>query len=390
MSGRRSLLYLAFLGAAVFFLLAQMTGAKSAVRALYGLGGYWVAAAVIAQILSYVASGGLIRAAVQLSGESVTLIRGILITLASNTIGTLGVGFVGTAATSYHWVRGGGISRKTAALAGWLPPIINNAVLVALSNWGLIVLLFRHQMSPGKLVLSIVLEILVVMVPIGMHWSVTHQAQITTLTQRILEFWARLRHRDVNTRVLATSEEWFASIGLLMGGNWHTPMLWAVLNAGFDIATLLFLFRAMQHPISTGVLLAGYALPQVVGGMLMLPGGVGAVEATMIGLYATLGTPTDVGFIVVLSYRVISFWIPTLLGLVAAPYLERASLQGWPSAFVGRWISETGAARSNNLNVPPILASPKSHPLIRHALLNDDWKSPRPAKKMNGSDNTST
>src|SRR5215813_14178667 len=110
-------------------------------------------------------------------------------------------------------------------------------------------------------------------------------------------------------------------------------LLWAILNAGFDIATLLFLFRATQHPISTGVLLAGYALPQVVGGMLMLPGGVGAVEATMIGLYATLGTPTDVGFIVVLSYRVISFSIPTLLGLVAAPYLERASLQGRQVAF---------------------------------------------------------
>src|SRR5215467_6458975 len=48
-----------------------------------------------------------------------------------------------------------------------------------------------------------------------------------------------------------------------------------------------------------------------------------------------------------------------------------------PSAFVRRWISETGAARSNNLNVPPLLASPKSHPLISHALLNDDWKSPK-------------
>jgi hypothetical protein len=52
-------------------------------------------------------------------------------------------------------------------------------------------------------------------------------------------------------------------------------------------------YGKLDHPISTGVLLAGYALPQVVGGMLMLPGGVGAVEATMIGLYATLGTPTD-------------------------------------------------------------------------------------------------
>src|SRR5262249_60750294 len=125
---------------------------------------------------------------------------------ALNWMGRFGVGFGGTGATSYRGGGGGGNSRKTAALAGWLPPIINNGVLVALSNWGLIVLLFRHQMSPGKLVLFIVLEILVIMVPIGMHWSVTHQAQITTLTQRILEFWARLRHRDVNTRVLATSE----------------------------------------------------------------------------------------------------------------------------------------------------------------------------------------
>jgi uncharacterized protein (TIRG00374 family) len=99
-------------------------------------------------------------------------------------------------------------------------------------------------------------------------------------------------------------------------------MLWAALSAGFDIATLGLLFRAAQHPVSAATLLAGYALPQVVGGILMLPGGVGALEATMIGIYATLGIPSDVGLTVVLSYRVISFWIPTLLGLAAAPYLE--------------------------------------------------------------------
>src|SRR5437870_4346450 len=137
----RSLLYLALVGAAVFFLLAHLTGAKSAFHALYGLDGYWVVGALAAQILSYVACGELIGAAVQLSGNSLTLTKGILITLASNTIGTLGAGFVGTAGTSYHWVRGGGLSPKSAALAGWLPPIFNNGVLVLLSNWGLIVLL---------------------------------------------------------------------------------------------------------------------------------------------------------------------------------------------------------------------------------------------------------
>ena len=105
----RSLLYLAFLGGAAFFLLAHLTRAESAFRALYDLDGYWVAAAVVAESLSYVACGGLIGAAVQLSGKSLTLTRGILITLASNTIGTLGPGFAGTAGTSYHWARGGGL-----------------------------------------------------------------------------------------------------------------------------------------------------------------------------------------------------------------------------------------------------------------------------------------
>jgi uncharacterized protein (TIRG00374 family) len=320
----RWLFYVAVLGAAAFFLLPHLADAKSDFRALYDLNGYWVAAAVVGQMLSYTASGGLIRAAIQLSGKSITLIRGTLITLAANTIGTLGGGFIGTAATSYHWVRDGGFSPKTAALAGWLPPIFNNAVLILLSNWGLIVLLFRHEMSHGKLVLFIVLEILVAMVPFAMYWSVTHQAQVKTLIQRVLGLWARLRHRDMNTRALATCEEWFASIELIRGGNWHTPMMWAALNTGFDIATLWLLFRAMQQPVSFGVLLAGYSLPQVVGGILMLPGGVGAVEVTMVGLYALLGIPANVGLVVVLSYRVISFWIPTLLGLAAAPYLEHS------------------------------------------------------------------
>lgn len=318
----RLILYLAFLGATLFFVLPHLTDAKSAVRAMYTLDGYWVVAALAVQVLSYAASGGLIRAAIQLSGKSITLVKGVLITLASNTIGTLGAGFIGTAATSYRWVRRDGLSPKTAALAGWLPPIFNNGVLVALSNWGLVVLLFRHAMSPVRLALFIALEILVIMIPIGMYWSVTHQALMKTLAQRVLGVWARVWRRDLNTRALATCEEWFASIDLIMGGRWHVPMMWSMLNTGFDIATLWLLFRAMQQPISVGVLLAGYSLPQIVGGILMLPGGVGAVEVTMVGIYATLGIPANIGVVVVLSYRVISFWIPTLVGLVAAPYLE--------------------------------------------------------------------
>jgi uncharacterized protein (TIRG00374 family) len=72
---------------------------------------------------------------------------------------------------------------------------------------------------------------------------------------------------------------------------------------------------------------AGYTIPQLLGKVLLLPGGVGAVEASMVALYASLGVRHEVGVIVILAYRVISFWIPTLLGLIAACYLEHTTRQ---------------------------------------------------------------
>jgi uncharacterized membrane protein YbhN (UPF0104 family) len=35
-----------------------------------------------------------------------------------------------------------------------------------------------------------------------------------------------------------------------------------------------------------------------------------------------LGVPTAIGVVVVLVYRLFSFWIPTLAGIALVPYLE--------------------------------------------------------------------
>jgi uncharacterized protein (TIRG00374 family) len=54
----------------------------------------------------------------------------------------------------------------------------------------------------------------------------------------------------------------------------------------------------------------------------MILGGVGVVETTMVGLYAVLGVPTTIAVVVVLVYRLFSFWMPTLAGIALVPYLE--------------------------------------------------------------------
>jgi len=90
--------------------------------------------------------------------------------------------------------------------------------------------------------------------------------------------------------------------------------------------TLFFLFLAAGHAINPGVLLAGYGLPLLLGKMaFVVPGGVGVVEGSMAALYNGLGVPDAVTVVVVLGYRLVSFWIPSLSGFPIAVYLQRSS-----------------------------------------------------------------
>jgi len=100
-------------------------------------------------------------------------------------------------------------------------------------------------------------------------------------------------------------------------------VLGAFLNNGFDMLCLYFLFLATGYHVTPAVLLAGYGIPQLLGKLTVILGGVGVVESGMVGLYVLLGVPKTGSVIVVLVYRLLSFWLPTLIGIALVPYLER-------------------------------------------------------------------
>jgi len=54
----------------------------------------------------------------------------------------------------------------------------------------------------------------------------------------------------------------------------------------------------------------------------MFPGGVGVIEGSMVAMYESLKVPNDISVVVILGYRLFSFWLPSLLGFVAATYLS--------------------------------------------------------------------
>ncbi|HMC22813.1 MAG TPA: flippase-like domain-containing protein, partial [Thermoanaerobaculia bacterium] len=53
-----------------------------------------------------------------------------------------------------------------------------------------------------------------------------------------------------------------------------------------------------------------------------LPGGIAVVEVAMAALYSELGVPPSTAIVAVLTYRLISFWLPALAGIPLAIGLQ--------------------------------------------------------------------
>jgi len=227
---------------------------------------------------------------------------------------------------TYLWLRRCGVNPGAAGLGGWLPIFLNNATLAAVSLAGLAVLLFLNK-SSGVLVVTLCLAILILAGGAGfLLWCLAYREKLMPMAMGITGFIARLRHKvqDRPTTEAAVGhllEGWDA----LLEGGWHGPVLGALINTGFDMLTLALLFLAAGHGVNIPVLVAGYGVPQLLGKLTVILGGIGVVEATMIGLYDTLGVPRPIAVVVVLGYRLLSFWLPTLAGIALATYFERST-----------------------------------------------------------------
>jgi putative heme transporter len=123
-------------------------------------------------------------------------------------------------------------------------------------------------------------------------------------------------------------------------------LLGAVAWWGFDICVLWAMFHAFgKSPPFTVIWMAYFV--GTLGNLLPLPGGLGGVEGGMIGAFAAFGVDFNLAVLAVLSYRGISFWLPTLPGGVAYIQLRRT---------VARWRGEQRPGRT----VPrPDAADPK-------------------------------
>ena len=218
----------------------------------------FVVFSVVAQLLSYLGSGYLLKTVVRLASKPISMVDGVLMTAGANSVGTLGGGVIGTAAMTYLWLRRRGVNAGAAGLGGWLPIFLNNTVLAIVSLAGLIIII--HLKKSSRLLVagfSLVFVILGAALA-AFILCLLYREKLAPVAMALGRFFAKLKnkplaHAKIEAAVGHVLEGWDA----LLRGGWRGPAVGAILNTGFDMLTLGLFFWAAGYRIGVTVLVAG-------------------------------------------------------------------------------------------------------------------------------------
>jgi uncharacterized protein (TIRG00374 family) len=111
------------------------------------------------------------------------------------------------------------------------------------------------------------------------------------------------------------------AVALLREGNaWLIGGILAYLV--FDVMVLWATFRAFGAAPPLAILGMAYLIGEL-GGLIPVPGGIGGVDAGLVGTFVLYNVPITVAASAVLAYRAIALWVPAILGSAAFVSLRR-------------------------------------------------------------------
>lgn len=99
-------------------------------------------------------------------------------------------------------------------------------------------------------------------------------------------------------------------------------------------------FEAFDGDVPLAVLVQGFFVGMVANLLPSPAGGVGTIDAGMIGAFLLFGQPAEVVFPAVLAYRTIAFWLPIPPGIVAYIGLRR-TVARWETDLEGGYTSQS-------------------------------------------------
>jgi uncharacterized protein (TIRG00374 family) len=211
-----------------------------------------------------------------------------------------------------------GVPPRRTGLALVLAVILSDIALALIFLAGIIYSLAKQRLPAGYVAAA------VVVLPIGgaLIGVIFLLAFRRDLGARAVRRIARMLHRfihriDADSLANAAEELADEARAALSGKRFLVAMGLALANWLLDISVLYLFFLALGHHQHFGALLVAYAVANLAAAIPITPAGLGFVEATLIGVSVAFGAPRQIAVVAVLGYRLVNFWLPLPVGLVA-------------------------------------------------------------------------
>ncbi|MBA3350085.1 MAG: flippase-like domain-containing protein [Actinobacteria bacterium] len=301
------------LGIIVHVLLLARPGLTRAAVALRNMQPVLIAVAVLLELASSAALVQLYRSTLSATGTALSFRQVVPVSMAGFTVSRLFPGGGLTAAvfmTREFAARGINAATSTGSVvvAGTLGMLVLGEI-VAL---GTIASLLRGDLPPAyAIAIPLVAVLLAIACAIGFRLLTSPQPLATALNH-FESFLSRFRVRAL---LKLRSFVGALRVNLSTPAMLRTPALWSLANWLTDIAALWVLFFGFGYHLHLGIVVVGYGVANLLTALPVTPGGLGLVEAGLAGTYVAFGVPSEIAIVVVLAYRLISYWLPSLAGL---------------------------------------------------------------------------
>jgi len=314
----RSIVYLAVAAVALYLLLPSLIGVFSSWRSLEHLDWPFAVLVVVFEAVSSVCLWELDRIALGTKGWFAIACA----QLSGNALGRVVPG--SATPSSVVLLHRAGIDAGDAAAALTASTGLQIATALALPILAVPAMIGGAPIDRGLATaayLGIAVVVLLIATAVVLFSTDAPLAWIGRRVQSLLNATVR-RTRPVT----GLAEEFLSDRNFIrktLGQRWMSAVLAAVGNTGFDYLALLCALRAVGASPRPSLVMLAYASAELLAQVPFTPGGLGFVEAGLVGTLTLAGVAGPAALAATLLYRLVSYWLPIPAGGIAYVLFRR-------------------------------------------------------------------
>lgn len=184
--------------------------------------------------------------------------------------------------------------------------------------------LYLHldQFMVNTLIFSLIMLFVLLIIALYMCLNRKIGEKITRWIVKVIRRFSKKDHSKLEEKALNALLGFQNSIRTLLNNRriffYALPLsflIWFV-----EIIRVYIVFLAFNVPVSLELIAVVFVIATLIGLVPLLPGGVGAVDGMMIILFSAAGIPPSISAAATIIERLISFWMPSFLGILMLPY----------------------------------------------------------------------